>query len=486
MIAMNYKLIILLFILYGTTLAGQDKVSFSLNEAQDYAIEHNKTLQNARNDIALSERKIKETISQGLPQVDASVDWMTYFGYEMEFNFNMDGGAPDFTVEQIQEATTQTLGQFAGMPAMGLNPVTPQDIYNYQAGSYFESQLTAMMPATTIKMTDASTAKLQIGQLIFSGQYWVGIKVAKLGKVIAEQGLENSVLDIKEAVANSYTMALITAQTIETFKQSIDNLNEIKMHTGKMFEAGMAEQTDVDQLSIQVNMLENNLRSMNRSLKMLHNMIKFQMGIDYSVELELSDKLDNVMAQMNPTAPVGEFDIALNPMFQLTQTQIEITEKMVDMEKMAYAPTITGFYAYNQKLLTTGFDMTPNNLAGVTMNVPVFQSGTRKHKVAQAQIELDKAQLSQSMLKDQLQLQFQQLVFDLNNAIENYEAQKENVDIAKRVFNNIKNKYEQGVASSLDLTQSNSNYLQAESNYIQSMMSLMQARLAIDKLNNQL
>jgi outer membrane protein TolC len=233
-------------------------------------------------------------------------------------------------------------------------------------------------------------------------------------------------------------------------------------------------------------MLENNLRSMNRSLKMLHNMIKFQMGIDYSVELELSDKLDNVMAQMNPTAPVGEFDIALNPMFQLTQTQIEITEKMVDMEKMAYAPTITGFYAYNQKLLTTGFDMTPNNLAGVTMNVPVFQSGTRKHKVAQAQIELDKAQLSQSMLKDQLQLQFQQLVFDLNNAIENYEAQKENVEIAKRVFNNIKNKYEQGVASSLDLTQSNSNYLQAESNYIQSMMSLMQARLAIDKLNNQL
>ncbi len=483
---MKNTTIIILFILYGTIVSAQNRMSFSLSEAQDYALEHNKTLQNARSDINSSELKVKEAISQGLPQVSATLDWMTYFGYEMEFNFGMGGDDINFTPDQIADASTQTLNEFSGVPMMGLNPVTQQDLYNYQAGSFFESQLSGMMPATSIKMTDASTAQLQVAQLIFSGQYWAGIKVARLGRIIAEQGLENSVLDIKESVTNSYIMALITEQSIATFKQSIESMNEIKGHTQNMFEEGMAEQTDVDQLSIQVNMLQNNLRSMERGLKMVHNMMKFQLGLNYTIKIQLSDKLDDVLSSIDPTAPVGDFIVDNNILYQLTQTQIDITQEMVDMERWAYAPTITGFYAYNQKLLTTGFDMTPNNMAGITMNVPIFQSGTRKHKVAQARIELDKAELNKLMVKEQLELQQQQLVFDLMSAIENYDTQKENVEIAKRVFNNVQNKYEQGMASSLDLTQTNSNYLQAESNYIQSMMALLQARLAIDKLYNQL
>jgi outer membrane protein TolC len=253
-----------------------------------------------------------------------------------------------------------------------------------------------------------------------------------------------------------------------------------------MYEAGLAEQTDVDQLSIQVNMLQNNLRSMERGLKMVRSMMKFQLGLDYTTEIELTEDLDQILEKLNPTAPVGAFNVENNIMFQLSKTQVDITEKMVDIERWSYAPTITGFYTYNQKLLTTGFDMTPNNMAGITMNLPIFQSGSRKFKISQARIELDKAELSNLMVKEQLELQQQQLEYDLLTAIENYETQKENVEIAKRVFDNVQNKYEQGMVSSLELTQTNNNYIQAESNFIQSIMSLLQARLAIDKLYNQL
>lgn len=484
---MKYTSIIFLFILYGTIVSAQNKMTFSLSEAQDYAIEHNKTLQNARSDVSASDLKIKESISQGLPQVDASLDWMTYFGYEMEFDLSMgEGEDVNFSPDQITQATMQTINEFSGMPEMGISGVTPQDIYNYQAGTHFESLLSGMMESPKIKMTDASTAKLQIGQLIFSGQYWAGIKAAKLGKVIAEQGLENSILDIKESVTNSYIMVLITEQSIGTLKKSIESLNEIKGHTQNMYEAGLAEQTDVDQLSIQVNMLQNNLRSMERGLKMVRSMMKFQLGLDYTTEIELTEDLDQILEKLNPTAPVGAFNVENNIMFQLSKTQVDITEKMVDIERWSYAPTITGFYTYNQKLLTTGFDMTPNNMAGITMNLPIFQSGSRKFKISQARIELDKAELSNLMVKEQLELQQQQLEYDLLTAIENYETQKENVEIAKRVFDNVQNKYEQGMVSSLELTQTNNNYIQAESNFIQSIMSLLQARLAIDKLYNQL
>ena len=90
------------------------------------------------------------------------------------------------------------------------------------------------------------------------------------------------------------------------------------------------------------------------------------------------------------------------------------------------------------------------------------------------------------MVADQLSMQEQQLKMDLNSAIENYELQKETVNVAKRVFDNVNRKFEQGMVSSLELTQSNSNYLQAETNFVQASFTLLQARLALDKLYNKL
>jgi len=484
---MKNKLVLLLILFLPLASAfSQEKLQLSLSEAQNYAIEHNKTLQNSRFDVTLSERKYKEAVAQGLPQVDASVDWMTYFNYEMPFDF-FGSEAYSFTAEQISEASRLTKDQFGGIPQAGINPVTDQDLYNYSAGSYNSGLLQKMLPPTSIKMNDVSTAKIQIGQLIYSGQYWTGIKVAKLGKKIAEQGLENSILDIKETVTSTYMMALVTEQTIETLKKTIENLNQIKGHTENMFKTGMAEQTDVDQISIQVTMLQNTQRSMERGLQMIYSMLKFQLGLSTTDELTLSDNIETLIAKMNPKSTVSEFDVTNNIMFKLIETQEDITEKMVEMQKMAYLPTVTGFYARNQKLIKPeGFDMTPKNIAGVTMNVPIFSSGKRNQQLAQAKIELNKVKINKSMVEEQLNIQQKQLQLDLKTAIENYDSQKENVEVARRVYANIQNKFKQGVASSLDLTQSNSNYLQAESGYIQSILSLLQAKVALDKLHNQL
>jgi outer membrane protein TolC len=474
--------IFILLLLISAIANGQESLRLSLSEAQNYAIEHNKTLQNSRLDVTLSERKYKEAVAQGLPQVDASLDWMTYFGYEMEFpGFGGGGTVSELPLDQQLFGLQQT-PEYKTL--IGRNPNF--DGLNYLSSNELTQRFQASMPATTIKMTDASTAKIQLGQLIYSGQYWTGLKVAKLGKKIAEQGLENSILDIKESVISTYMMALVTEQTIETFKKTIENLKQIKGHTENMFKTGMAEQTDVDQISIQVTMLENTQRSMERGLQMVFSMLKFQLGLTTTDELTLSDNVETLIAKMNPKSSASEFDVANNIMFKLVETQEDLTEKMVEMQKMAYAPTITGFYAYNQKLLTTGFDMTPNHIAGVTMNLPVFSSGKRKQQLAQAKIELNKVQINKSMVEEQLNIQQKQLQLDLKTAIENYDSQKENVEVARRVYANIQNKFKQGVASSLDLTQSNSNYLQAESGYIQSILSLLQAKVALDKLHNKL
>lgn len=475
---MKHKLLILILTLMaGLNAKSQSGLSLSLSGAQDYAIENNKSLQNAKLDLKISELKVKETIAQGFPQISASVDYTSYFNYEMEFNFGMGGGT-SFTPDQLSQAFQNTVNQFPGY--------TQEDLYKFQAGTFFNNQLSSMLPATTIKMTDQSTGKIQFSQLIFSGQYWVGVQTAKLGKSIAEQGLENSVLNIKETVTNTYFMILVTQQSLDIFSKSIENLKKILGHTKKMYETGILEQTDVDQLTIQLALLENNERSMKRGVEMTYNLLRFQLGVEPDTKIELTESLDALLARLNNDAENQSSSFENNPAYRMMESQEAISERMVKMEQMAYAPTLAGFYAYNQKFLTTGFDMTPNHIAGFTLNIPVFSSGARKHKVNQAKIQLEQARISKSMVSDQLALQEKQLLSDLKSAMEDYKAQKENVAVARRVYDNINRKFEQGMVSSLDLTQSNGNYLQAESNYIQSTMKLIQAQIALDKLYNEL
>jgi outer membrane protein TolC len=216
-------------------------------------------------------------------------------------------------------------------------------------------------------------------------------------------------------------------------------------------------------------------------------MLRFQLGVESEVELRLTDGLESLFRQMEPEKAITmPFSIENNVTYQIMKTQEEINRKLMSLEKWNYAPTISGFYNYNAKILTTGFDMNPNNLAGLTMAVPIFSSGMRKARVDQARIDYDMAQLNRSILEDQLKLQEKQIKYNLQSSLENFRTQRENVEVAQSVYDSYRRKYEQGMATSLELTQANTNYLDAESNYISAVMDVMNAKLQLDKLLNTL
>ncbi len=123
-------------------------------------------------------------------------------------------------------------------------------------------------------------------------------------------------------------------------------------------------------------------------------------------------------------------------------------------------------------------------MTGLQLSIPIFASGQRYSQIKKAQINYEKARTTKEMVAEQLLLQEKQLRYNLVNANLQYKSQKANVDVSKRVYTSMENKYRQGMASSLDLTQANSLYLQAENNYVSSLMNLLQTKLALDKLLN--
>ncbi|MBN1159029.1 MAG: TolC family protein [Bacteroidales bacterium] len=461
---MRNKVLILFLTFLTLSVYGQETVNLSLAEAQDYALQYNKTLLNAREDVLLSQVRLKEAIAQGLPQVSGSFNYMTYFNYEAEFRFGgSEGGSvlPDINYGLLDAGDLEVLNAI--------------------------SQIFGSAGSSTILMKDQANAAVQVSQLIFNGQYWIGIQSAKIAQKISEQNVTRTELDIKEVVISTYYLILISERSLELIDENIENLNEVLKHTQDMYQAGILESTDVDQIRINVSQLENTRKSMQRNLELSYNMLRLQLGIEPETTIELRDSFSSLLGRLDETSVLSQdFNIRNNPGYLIMESQAELNRKMLDLNRWAYAPTLTGFYSYTEKIKKPGFDISPNNAAGITVTLPIFSGGAKRSQLNQARIELEKTLRNKELLEDQLALQEKQLLFEYNNALENYFTQEENIDVAKRVYDNSYNKYKQGMLSSLDLTQANSNYLQAENNYVSSVMNLLQAKLAIEKLFNTL
>ena len=152
-------------------------------------------------------------------------------------------------------------------------------------------------------------------------------------------------------------------------------------------------------------------------------------------------------------------------------------------------PTLSGFYNYGTNGMgdkVSELRWFQNSMAGLQLSVPIFASGQRYSQIKKAQISLEKARTTKDMVADQLLLLEKQLRYNLVNANLQYKSQKENVEVSKRVYASMENKYRQGMASSLELTQANGQYLQAETNYVSALLNLLQTKVALDKLLNNL
>jgi outer membrane protein len=425
-------------IVFSQAVSGELKLS--LREAQEYALQNNKMVISAKMDVEESKRALWETISAALPQV---------------------GSSGSFT-DNLKLMTTLLPGNFFGKPGEK-EPVT--------FGSQFNS-----------------SASIQASMLLFNAPLYIGIESSKLAGVLSKQSLEKSELDTKESVSTSYYLILVSEKSLEILDGNIANLNETLRSTKAMLSAGMAEPTDVDQMISNVTMVENSRSSLQRTIELNYNMLRFQLGVSAETKIALTETLENITSAINVEALLSqEFDHTKNVNYRLIESQEQMSSLMLKSQKASVLPTMAGFYNYGTNGMgdnVSNLRWFQNSMAGVQLTVPIFASGQRYSKIKRAQINLEKARNTKDMVSEQLLLQEKQLRYSLVNANLQYKSQKDNVNVSKRIYTSTENKFKQGVASSLELTQSNTLYLQAENNYVSSLLNLLQTKLALDKLLN--
>jgi len=243
------------------------------------------------------------------------------------------------------------------------------------------------------------------------------------------------------------------------------------------------EQTDLDQLSVQLTSLLNVRSASERQAELAKNLLRLQLGASIDTELILLDTLEQLIEDsalenvlLNEFNPEGNID------FRMIQQQETLTRKMVDMNKANALPTLVAFYRYTHKLLKPDFDMSPPNMIGLQLNIPIFSSGQRYSQTQQAKVDLKTVENNKALVEDQLRITERQMRFNFQNALETFENQQKNIEVSRRVYLNLKLKYGQGMLSSLDLINADNNYLKAESDYINSMMQVLSTRLQLEKI----
>ena len=416
---------------------GQAELSLSLDQALDMALQKNTTMLNAALDIDYAETQVNEIKAQGLPQVNGSADFSHTF-----------------------KIPTQIIpGDFVGQPG------------------------------TTIATQFGVPFNVNVGvgasQLLFDGTFFLGLKAASEFVNISKLSASASEIDIKEGVTKAYYMALISQQNIGQLNTSLANIKKLQSETEQLYKAGFAEKLDVDRLTLSVSNLEININKLQNQAKLAKQLLLNTIGVDVNQELTLTSKIpgeptsDSYAAVFNPDNRIE---------IKLIDQQQELNQLNLKRYKMGYFPSLYGNFSYGSSTFASdgkfgelGDDWYGNGRYAVSLNVPIFDGLYKKAKMDQAKIDIKKTENTKQQALLGMNLQVSQAKTNYLNALKTIELQKKSQDLAESIFNTTKIKFTEGIGSSFEMINAESELTQANTNYLNALYELNVARIDLNK-----
>ncbi|MBQ0025096.1 MAG: TolC family protein [Bacteroidales bacterium] len=402
-------------------------LSLSLFEAQEFAVEHNRTLANASIDVQKAQAAKWQAAASMLPQVKVSGDYSNYFGYKMNIG-----------------------GMSISMP-----------------------------PYSTLGVTSS---------IAFSGAMVTGLQMAEISKKMSDINVRKSERDIRNQVETLYYSILVTEESLSLLRENLKSMESLAEISQNSVNIGVAEQTDADQLKVQVASMKASINSVERSLEMAYNFLRLQLTVEEDVEIQLTQKIEDILNIAYAAALMDEqFDIDRNYDFQLLRKSTDLAKKQIASTFWSNGPVLSIYHQYSYKHYFSDemtMNMTPPNMMGIQLSIPIFTSGKTASAIKDAKLSYRKQMNTMKDTELALNVQHRQLVYNLRSSLEKYSTQKQSVDVARRVFDNIARKYEYGVASSLDVTNAGTSLLNAQNSYVQSLLEIVEGKISLEELLN--
>ena len=439
---MTNKLVFLFSLLLSLQITAQEEtLNLSLQEAIDYAIKNNTSAKNATLDIAAAEKQKWETTAIGLPQISAKIDYNNWLKQQVSLiDINNDG-----IEDELVFGTSQTVN-----------------------------------------------ATATLNQLLFDGSYLVGLQSAKVFLEISKNAKDKTDLEVRKATINAYGNVLLSQESISIYESNITILEKNLRETKAIFENGLTEEENVEQLQITLKQVTSGYKNALRLNSIAHQMLNITLGAALNTNVNLTETLE-VLALKNVDLELlnTSDEIKSTIDYKIAANDKRSKELLLKLEKTKALPSLSAFinggYAGNNEefnFLTKDQRWFGSSLIGVSLNVPIFSSGQRSAKTQRAKINLEKAENNLSETEKQLKFQVASAKSNYQFAIEQFNTSKENLTLAERIEQKNQTKFFEGITSSFDLRQAQQQLYSTQQEYLQAMLEVINNKVTLETLLN--
>lgn len=444
---MYYKIFAITIMLSCLALNAQESNSFSLYEAQSYALENSEKYKREELEIDISKKQIVETRSIGLPQVNSEVNFQNFLNIPVQ-----------------------------ALPASFVDPTAGEDEFtSVRFGTDYNASL-----------------GLTVNQLIFDGSYIVGLRVSNYYKSFVEESLTKTKQEILFDVTQAYELTIVSNENKLFLDSLVKSTEKLLLQQEKLFESGMITEEDVDQTKYSLLQAKTNLSAANFSHENALALLKMHMAYPLEREIILEDDLQSIMKNVISTDMDGSIEENID--LELLRRRKRLSEFDLQNMRMNNLPRLGAFvnhgynyFANDPNLNLFEFDQWfDQTVIGVNLSIPIFASGERWAKSQKAKIAIKQDEYAIQELERALQMQEVQYKNDFKAALEQLEMQEENIRLAQKIYNNAVNKSEIGRENPIMVTQKYNQLIAAQSQYINAMIDIFNARLNLDQLYNKI
>jgi outer membrane protein TolC len=441
---MLHKFII--FLLFATSLNAQEnKYSFTLQEAVDFATDNNRAIQNAERDVKIAAQTKRETTATGLPQINANIGYNNWLE---------------------QQVSLIPAGVFGGVP-----------------GQFSE---------VTFGTTQTMNGSINIRQKLFDGSYLVALQAAKVYLEISKNAKEKTTNEIRKVVAYSYGNVLLAEANLEIVDSNIALLEKNVWELSKVYENGLVEEESLQQLQLTLSGLKSNQRYTKRLKNIAYQIFNNSLGLNLNSEVVLTNSLEELVllySLLTPSRSENEIEEVID--FKIAVNSVKSDELLLKLEKSKALPSLNAFVNGSYSGNSERFSFTENSqkwfgasLFGVTLDIPVFSSFKRSASTQRARLNLEKSKSNLEETTNKIKLEINTARSNYEFAVEDYKIKKNALDLSKNI--SIKNeiKFFEGLTTSFDLSQAQRQLYMAQQDHLQSMLNIFLKRVELESLIN--
>jgi outer membrane protein len=469
----NYLLLFLTLVAITTKAqnTNPESFSFSVPQAIEYALQHNSTVLNSRIDEEIYKRKVQEFTGLGLPQISGSAQFQDFLDIPTSF-------LPDFITPSVYGVLLNE-GLVTSAPSGG------SSLFPVQFGTKY-----------------SLSGTISANQLLFDGQFFVGLQAQKAVLALTEKNTQRTETDAAVTVTKAYYTAYITTKGMELLNSNVVRIKKLLDDTKAYYQNGFVEKLDLDRITVTYNNLLIEQEKLKKQVELTNMILKFQMGMDVNSNLTLTDSLsaydyENILQQNN-------FDPNNRIEYQLVQSTKALNELDKKRNQFAYIPGLYAFgsYGYNAPSNKTDFFKPretqtingnttkidrwfPTTLVGLSLALPIFDGFQKQRRIQQASLNMLKNDNDLMNIKNVINLEINQSKISLQNTNATLTARKDNVELARQVYNTTKIKYDNGIGSSLELTNASAELKEAEINYLNALYDAAIAKIDYQKATGQ-